>query len=220
MSLWLDVIMSEVNKTDATDEEKLTFKELLGKTKIDMAIQSKVDSAVSKGVETNRQKMLDIDFPEMMNKQFEEKYQERLKKDFPELNQTPEQKRIAELENKLKSMEAEAVQKEKTLKLSSLENKVRNELALPSWFNLNGMLNIDNETLSIEAVKAMKQAYDDTMEQVKEQARQEVASKYNASGTQKNTNGADTKGNTTPTQYTPDNYNQALGSIAAALNSR
>ena len=220
MSLWLDVIMSEVNKIDATDEEKLTFKELLGKTKIDMAIQSKVDSAVSKGVETNRQKMLEVDFPEMMNKQFEEKYQERLKKDFPELNQTPEQKRIAELENKLKSMEAEAVQKEKTLKLSALENKVRNELALPSWFNLNGILNIDNETLSIEAVKAMKQAYDENMEKIKEQARQEVASKYNAGGTQKNTNGADTKSNTTPTQYTPDNYNQALGSIAAAFNNK
>ena len=219
MSLWLDVIMSEVNKIDATDEEKLTFKELLGKTKIDMAIQSKVDSAVSRGVETNRQKMLEVDFPEMMNKQFEEKYQERLKQDFPELNQTPEQKRIAELENKLKSMEAEAVQKEKTLKLSALESKVRAELSLPKWFNLNGILNIDNETLSIEAVKAMKQAYDETMEQVKEQARQEVASKYNAGGTQKNTNGQENKGST-PTYFTPDNYNQALASVAAAFNNK
>ena len=198
MSLWLDVIMSEVNKIDATDEQKLLVKELLGKANINKPIQSKVDSAVSKGVETNRQKMLDIDFPEMMNKQFEEKYQERLKQDFPELNQTPEQKRIAELENKLKSMEAEAVQKEKTLKLSALESKVRTELSLPKWFNLNGILNIDNETLSIEAVKAMKQAYDETMEQVKEQARQEVASKYNAGVTQKNTNGADTKNDNMP----------------------
>ena len=219
MSLWLDVIMSEVNKIDATDEQKLLVKELLGKANIDKPIQSKVDSAVSKGVETNRQKMLDIDFPEMMNKQFEEKYHERLKKDFPELNQTPEQKRIAELEHKLKSMEAEAVQKEKTLKLSALESKVRTELSLPKWFNLNGILNIENETLSIEAVKAMKQAYDETMEQVKEQARQEVASKYNAGGTQKNTNGADTKGNA-PTQFTPENYNQALASVAAAFNNK
>lgn len=198
MSLWLDVIMSEVNKTDATDEQKLLVKELLGKANIDKPIQSKVDSAVSKGVDTNRQKMLEVDFPEYANKQFEEKYHERLKQDFPELNQTPEQKRIAELENKLKSMEAEAVQKEKTLKLSALESKVRTELSLPKWFNLNGMLNIDNETLSIEAVKAMKQAYDENMEQIKEQARQEVASKYNAGGTQKNTNGADTKNDNMP----------------------
>lgn len=198
MNIWLDAIMSEVNKTDATDEQKLLVKELLGKTNIEKSIQSRVDSAVSKGVETNRQKMLDIDFPEMMNKQFEERYQERIKQDFPELNQTPEQKRIADLENKIKSMQAEADKKEKTLKLSALENKVRSELSLPAWINLNGMLDVDNETLSIEKVKAMKQAYDETMDKIKEQARQEVASKYNAGGSQKNTNGVENKNDNTP----------------------
>ena len=198
MSLWLDVIMSEVNKIDATDEQKLLFKELLGRTNIEKSIQSTVDSMISKGVETNRQKMLNVDFPEYAKKDFEEKYHERLKQDFPELNPTPEQKRIAELENTLKSMQEDAVKKEKTLKLSALENRIRNELSLPKWFNLNGMLDVDNETLSIEAVKAMKQSYDENMEQIKEQARQEVASKYNAGGTQKNTNGADTKNDNMP----------------------
>lgn len=219
MFIWLDTIMSEVNKIDATDEQKLLFKELLGKTNIEKSIQSTVDSMISKGVETNRKKMLEIEFPELLNKEFESKYQERLKTDFPELNQTPEQKRIADLENTIKSMQAEAEKKEKTLKLSSLENKIRNDLSLPKWFNLNGMLDVENETLSIESVKAMKQAYDKNMEEIKEQARQEVASKYNAGGSQKNTNGTENKNNT-PTEYTQDNYNQALGSIATAFNSK
>lgn len=125
-----------------------------------------VDSAVTKGVETNKKNIVEKDFPAW----FEKQYEERLKKEHPELNPSEADKRLAALEREV------AASKERERHLS-IKNTLMQEYKLPEFMSYDSFIKEDEES-SKKAASEFLDVYNKHIKGVEDRAFAEAAKKY------------------------------------------